>query len=86
MNIQNQGQQAITAQNAQAANAQLQQEIASELAQSTGQISQYLLSQSKNGFEFGTFGPKNANSNFNQNSELNQSNGQISQILAKESR
>jgi len=41
-------------QNVQAANAQANNENASELAQSTGQISQLLLAKSKQGFEFGT--------------------------------
>ncbi len=87
MNLQNQS-QTTSVQNFQNVNANYQQEMASELAQSSGQISQYLLSKSKTGFEFGSIG-KNmnaANTNFNQNSELNQSKDQTSQLLAKESR
>jgi hypothetical protein len=67
VNTQNQGQpspQNLNARNATAANASYQQEAASELAQSPGQISQILLSRSKAGFEFGALGgnaAKNAN-------------------------
>jgi hypothetical protein len=68
--MQNQGQpspQNITAQNAMAANAKYQQESASELAQSPGQISQLLYANAKAGFEFGNMGrnvtANNANAN-----------------------
>jgi hypothetical protein len=68
VNTQNQGQptsQNFTAQNVMAANAKYQQEAAGELAQSPGQISQFLLARSKAGFEFGNMGGNMAAKNAN---------------------
>lgn len=73
MNMQNQGQpspQNITAQNAMAANAKYQQESASELAQSPGQISQLLLANAKAGFEFGNMGRNMNNVNMAKNENM----------------
>ncbi|MCL6590324.1 MAG: hypothetical protein K6U80_10260 [Firmicutes bacterium] len=59
MNNQNQNQQMNrNFSNAQAANAQINMETASDLAQSPGAISQLLLAKSKAGFEFGNLGGK----------------------------
>lgn len=79
--------QAVTGANAAKAQSQ---ESASELAQSSGEISRLLLAKSKAGFEFGSLGSsqnaqRGSQSEYSNSSELSQSSGQISQILNQES-
>ncbi len=73
---QNQNQAQMNMQNVQAANAQANNENASELAQSSGQVSQLLLAKAKQGFEFGTLNQSNAQNQGTINTQSFTMNGQ----------